>query len=127
MPEILVRSEQNHRGKMIKKSAILAKNKPIYFFAAGLFSIAFLSTLIGLKIFLVIKYTSLIPDGSSATPLVIMLYTPLVPFFLFFCLMLSEWYLNLFKVGWVLGLDKMPFLSMYLRWAGIEQKSSEDQ
>ena len=105
---------------MIKKIAVLARDKPVLFFMAGFIFLLAQIIIATVALSIILKYSSSRIGGALEVALVAILFAPVLPVFFPFFLLLAERYLNFFKVGWIFGLKGNPFLQRFLRWAGVE-------
>lgn len=110
---------------MIRKLAILARDWPVLFFAAGFLFLFLLFALAATILAIILHFSALEPGGMWEIALVMAVYLPVLPFFFAICFMFAEWYFNLLGMGWVFGFDKKPFSSWFLRWAGVEQRKQQ--
>ncbi len=117
----------NHRPKqkMIRKIAILARDLPLSFFAAGFLFLFLLIALATTILATIWSYSAIEPSGTWEVLLVMAIFLPILPIFFPLCFMFAEWYFNLLRMGWIIGLDKKPFLRWFLCWAGVEQREQE--
>jgi len=105
---------------MISKIAVLARDRPIYFFLGGFSILLFLIFLASIVLASILLYSPWEFSGIWKILLVMVVFMPISPIFFMLGLLFLEWYFNLFRLGWVIGLDKKPFLQWFLRWAEIE-------
>ena len=68
------------------------------------------------------EYSDPKPSGTFEILLVVIAFLPVLPIIFPLFFMFAEWYLNLVRMGWIVGLDKKPFLRWFLRWTGVEEK-----
>ena len=110
---------------MIRKIAVLARDRPLCFFAAGFSFLVFWFFFASAILAIVYDFSDPQPSGGWEILLVIAVFLPVLPVFYPLCFMFAEWYFNLLRIGWLIGLDKKPFLRWFLRLAGVEQREEK--
>lgn len=112
-------------NKMIRKMAILARDRPLFFFVVGFLFLFLLTTLATTILAIIWNFSAIQPSGAWEILLVMAVFLPVLVIFFPICFMFAEWYFNLLRMGRIVGLKKKPFLMWFLRWAGVEQREQE--
>lgn len=105
---------------MFKNLALLARDRPFYFFGVGYLVLA-AQIVVAIAILAALFNSPLKPDGMWASLVVGIVFLPIFPVFFPLNLMFIEWYFNLLQIGWIVGLDQKPILRWFLRFAGVAE------
>lgn len=90
------------------------------FFAAGFSCLALLIALAAAILAMIIDLDASETGRPQEIWLVILVFLPILPIFFTFGLLFLEWYFNVLRLGWLVGLGGKPFLTWFLQWSGAE-------
>lgn len=110
---------------MIRKIVILARDRPLSFFAAGFLFLFLLIALATTILAIIWNFRATQPSGAWEMLLVMAVFLPVLTICFPICFMFAEWYFNFLQIGWVVGFSKKPFLGWFFGWAGVEQRKQE--
>jgi len=110
---------------MIRKIAILARDRPLSFFAARFLFLFLLIALATTILAIIWNFRATQPSSAWEMLLVMAVFLPVLTICFPICFMFAEWYFNFLQIGWVVGFSKKPFLRWFFGWAGVEQRKQE--
>ena len=114
------------RNVSILKILLMARDRPLYFFPLA-FALLTILLILYLGIVLALNHYLLLPmkiGEPTSSFIVSLIFVPSMPIFLIVFMLFAELYLNIFRVGWMIGLRGRKFLGMLIAWAENREKNT---